>query len=113
MQIYLIFALAFSLLVAIFAVQNTETVVVKFLTFQFPVSLVLVILGSAIIGASTLFFFGLFKQVGAWMKIRQLNHQKEELEQQLKDLDSKVAAYEMQGNQAEVNDNTITVQETK
>lgn len=91
MQFYLISALVFSLLVAIFAIQNTETVVIKFLPWSFSVSLVLVVLGAAVAGALVLYFFGLFKQVGAWMKIRQLNNNKTELEQQVKNLEASLA----------------------
>lgn len=89
MQIYLVSALIFSLLVAVFAIQNTEVVVIQFLTWNFSVSLVLVILGSAVVGALALFFLSLFRQVGSWVTIRQLNHRKEELEKQLKKLEEK------------------------
>ncbi len=94
MQLYLISALLFSLIVAVFAVQNTETVIVKFLTFQFPISLVLVILGSAVIGALTLYFLSLFSKVSSWMKIRQLNQHKKQLEQQIQELEQKLSGIE-------------------
>lgn len=94
MQFYLICALVFSLLVAIFAIQNTEIVTIRFITYQFSVSLVLVLLGSAVAGALALYFLGLFKQVGTWFKIRQLNGRKEDLENQVKKLESKLASLE-------------------
>lgn len=94
MQLYLVCALVFSLIVAIFALQNTEVVIVKFLTFQFSISLVLVILGSAVVGAFSLYFLGLFKQVGSWFKNRQLNNRKEELEKQVKELETKLGSLE-------------------
>ncbi len=101
MQVYLISALLFSLLVAVFAIQNTEQVIIKFLTFQFPISLVLVILGSAVVGALSLYFLGLFKQVGSWIKFRQLQHQKEDLENQVKKLQEKLASLEAAKNLCE------------
>ncbi|QNB45293.1 DUF1049 domain-containing protein [Thermanaerosceptrum fracticalcis] len=101
MQVYLISALLFSLLVAVFAIQNTEQVIIKFLTFQFPISLVLVILGSAVVGALALYFLGLFKQVGSWIKLRQLQHQKEDLENQVKKLQEKLASLEAAKNLCE------------
>ncbi|MBZ4655228.1 MAG: hypothetical protein JG781_2587 [Peptococcaceae bacterium] len=101
MQVYLISALLFSLLVAIFAIQNTEQVIIKFLTFQFPISLVLVILGSAVVGALALYFLGLFKQVGSWIKLRQLQHQKEDLAEQVKKLQEKLASLEAARNLCE------------
>jgi len=92
MQFYLILALLFSLLVAVFAIQNTEVVVISFLTWKFSVSLVLVLLGSAVSGALVLYFLGLFKQVGAWFKIRQLNSHKEGLEKQVHKLEEQLLA---------------------
>ncbi len=98
MQIYLITALLFSLLVAVFAVQNTEIVTIRFITWQFSVSLVLVILGSAIVGALALYFLGLFKQVGAWFKIRQLDGKKKDLEKQLEKLETMIKGAEESPN---------------
>lgn len=99
MQFYLISALVFSLLVAVFAIQNTEVVVVKFLTFQFPISLVLVILGSAVVGALALYSLSVVKQLGSWFKIRQLNHRKADLEKQVKELEEKVTTLEINENE--------------
>ena len=98
MQFYLILALIFSLLVAVFAIQNTELVMVSFLTWDFSVSLVLVLLGSAAAGALVLYFLGLFKQVGAWFRIRQLHSQKEGLEKQMQKLEERLK--EMQAEKA-------------
>ena len=56
MQGYLVSALIFALLVAIFAIQNTTVVVINFLMWEFHTSLVLVILGSALLGALLYFF---------------------------------------------------------
>jgi len=89
MQLYLISALVFSILVALFAVQNTEEVVVKFITFQFRIPLVLVILGSAAVGALALYFLSLLKQFDFWLKVRHLNSRKKELERQVKELEKK------------------------
>lgn len=94
MQFYLLSSLLFALVVAIFALQNTEIVIIKFLTFKFPASLVLVILGSAIIGALALFFLGLFKQFGSWFRFRSFRQEKELLEKHLAELEEKVATLE-------------------
>lgn len=94
MQFYLISALVFSLLVAVFAIQNTEVVVVRFLTFQFPISLVLVILGSAVVGALALYSLSVVKQLGSWFKIRQLNSRKIDLEKKVRDLEEKLTSLE-------------------
>ncbi len=96
MQFYLIIALIFSLLVAIFAIQNTALVVVSFLTWQFSIPLVLILLGSAVSGALVLYFLGLFKQVGSWFKIRQLNSHKESLEKQVQKLEEQLKDMQVQ-----------------
>ncbi|WP_366924964.1 lipopolysaccharide assembly protein LapA domain-containing protein [Metallumcola ferriviriculae] len=73
MQFYLVSALLFALLVAIFAVQNTELVTINFLAWQFKeISLVLVILGSSVIGAVFLFFLGMVKQFSQYRSNKEL-----------------------------------------
>lgn len=99
MQFYLISALVFSLLVAVFAVQNTETVVIKFFAWSFSISLVLVVLGAAMAGALVLYFLSLIKQVGSWMKIRQVSNRKKDLENQVKKLEEQLASIKNQAEQ--------------
>lgn len=113
MQFYLISALAFSLLVAIFAIQNTEMVVIKFLTWSFSISLVLVVLGAAVAGALVLYFLGLFKQVGSWIKIRQLNQRKNELENQVKKLESQLSEIKEKAEPHETTGNATTTPAAK
>ncbi len=87
MQIYLMGALIFALLVAIFAIQNTNPVDIKFLTFKLQeISLVLVILGSALIGAVVVFFLGAVKQISSYRQIRELKKENENLKDELKNL---------------------------
>lgn len=50
-QLYLIFALLLATMVAIFAVQNAQTITVRFLVWTFQSSVVVVILISAGVGA--------------------------------------------------------------
>lgn len=51
---FVVFALVFALFVAIFALQNSSTVTVSLLFWSFQTSLVLIILGSATLGALTI-----------------------------------------------------------
>jgi len=102
MQFYLICALVFSLLVAVFAVQNTELVVIKFLTWSFSVSLVLVLLGAAAAGALVLYFLGLVKSVDTWMKIRQLSNEKAELENKCQNLENEL--FRLKGKEEPANE---------
>jgi uncharacterized integral membrane protein len=94
MQLYLIISLVFALLTATFAVQNTVVVPVRFFMLEFNTYLVLVILGSLIVGALLLFLLGLFKQFIGWRKLRELNQKKEALEAQMKGLEAQMKAAE-------------------
>jgi uncharacterized integral membrane protein len=90
MQLYLVLALLFALLVAVFAVQNTMTVQIAFLFWQFKVSLVLVILGAASFGALCVFLVGMFKNLGTWRKNRELENKNKLLNEKVKELEEKI-----------------------
>lgn len=62
MQIMLVLFLGLALLIAVFALQNAGFVSIRFLLWQFDVSLVLVILGSALLGALAAVLAGLFRR---------------------------------------------------
>ena len=84
MQFYWILSLLFALIVALFAIQNAEAVDIRFLTWQFKdISLVLVILGSAVAGAVILFIVGAMKQVKMAWKIREAEGKIRKLEIEL------------------------------
>lgn len=91
MQIYFVIALVFSLLVAIFAIQNSTPVDIKFLVWEVEkISQVLVILGAAAIGALIVLSMSLGKQIRLIIQIRQLTQyvaqlrdEKQKLKQQL------------------------------
>ncbi len=63
LQIRLILALAFAMVIALFAVQNAATVEVRFLAWHFETTLVIVILASTAVGALVVGLLGFFKQV--------------------------------------------------
>lgn len=64
MQVYLVLALLFSLCIAVFAVQNASQVNINLFFWQLNnISLVLVIFGSALIGALVAGLFGIVKQI--------------------------------------------------
>ncbi|HHU50735.1 MAG TPA: LapA family protein [Firmicutes bacterium] len=65
MQILILLTLVFSLLVAVFALQNAYPVTVHFLAWKFEASLALVILFSVLAGALLFGFFGLAHQARA------------------------------------------------
>ncbi|HHV62280.1 MAG TPA: LapA family protein [Firmicutes bacterium] len=70
MQAYLIIALVFAIAVAIFAVQNSGAVTVRFLNWQSDTSLIFVILGSAVAGALAVGLVGFMKQISLSIKLR-------------------------------------------
>lgn len=89
MQFYLVCALVFALAVAIFAVQNTAAVTISFLLWQFKTSLVIVILGSASLGALFVFAVGTFKNVTNWRKIKELKGKNKILQEELENYKKK------------------------
>lgn len=74
----LIFALIFALLVAIFAVVNVEAVPVNYVFGITEIPLILVILGSALVGGLVVGLFGMIRQYRLGRKIKQLEKGLEE-----------------------------------
>jgi uncharacterized integral membrane protein len=72
-QTYFLVALLFALSVAVFAIQNPESVNIRFLFWQISgISKVLIILASAAVGAVTVIFLGSWWQFKKARYIRQL-----------------------------------------
>ncbi len=72
MQVLTITAIAFSLLLCIFVLQNASPVDIKFLFWQFRgISLALVIFGSVALGALTMFLIGLGSQLKRSLRLRE------------------------------------------
>lgn len=68
-MIYLVLALFWALLVAVFAVQNAAPVEVRFLSWQVSVSVALLVIGATIAGAVFLGLLSLFRQVGMGLRL--------------------------------------------
>ncbi len=66
---FLAIALIIALAIAIFAVNNSTTVTLSFLMWQFQASLVVVILGSAALGATVVALLGLLRQISMNFKL--------------------------------------------
>lgn len=72
-QLYLVLGFLFALIVAVFAVQNTERVTIHFLFWQVQeASTVMIILISAGFGALAMFFLGFRWQYQKIKRIRRL-----------------------------------------
>jgi putative membrane protein len=89
-----VLALICALLVAIFAVQNAKPVVVAFLVWQFKISLVLVILGTAALGAAAAFLLGTVRLIRQSRRLKEADLCIERLEFELVRLQKSVKAKE-------------------
>ncbi|WNF36649.1 lipopolysaccharide assembly protein LapA domain-containing protein [Bacillaceae bacterium IKA-2] len=81
MPIAFIFSLLFSVLVVIFALQNSASVTINFLFVEHTISQALVILISAIFGAIIVLLLSMLKQFKSDMKIRTLTKTINKLEE--------------------------------
>lgn len=75
MQIRFIIALVFSIMVTVFALLNAQTTEVNLIFSSVRLSLALVILSSAAVGALIAGLLSAFKQISAMWKIRNLENQ--------------------------------------
>ncbi|KUJ90781.1 MAG: Uncharacterized protein XD65_0434 [Caldanaerobacter subterraneus] len=89
-QYYTILALIFAIIVAIFAISNAGPVDISFLYWHYSISQALVILLSAAIGAIIVGTIGLFGQIRYSVTIRGLNNRIKELEKEKEELNQKV-----------------------
>jgi uncharacterized integral membrane protein len=87
MQFWFIFSLLFSLIIAAFAVLNSETVTIKFFGINYQFAQSAVILVSAVFGAAIAVFLGLFGRIKLGLEIRDLH-------KQLKDAENKIVGLE-------------------
>lgn len=92
MQWRLTFAILFALIIAVFAVVNVKTVPVSYLFGVAHFPLILVILGSALIGALSLLLFGIVFQVRVIREKRNLERQLAAANQQLELIEKREAA---------------------
>jgi lipopolysaccharide assembly protein A len=87
-QVTVFLALAFSIVIALFAVQNTTPVAVQFLAFRADtVAVSVLVLISAALGAAAMLLLGLAREVGLRWRHRAVA-------QQLKTAQARVAALE-------------------
>jgi uncharacterized integral membrane protein len=83
-QVYFILAVLFALLVAVFAIQNPEPIVIQLFFWQFDkVPKILLILVSTAVGALVVVLLGLFWNIGKFIHIRHLENEIRELEVRL------------------------------
>ena len=91
MHVYLIVSLIFALLIAIFAIQNVAVVPIRILFWSYEASLVLVILGSVLIGVIITMLFELFQRLRRGAEHRELEKQVHHLTKENEDLQKALA----------------------
>lgn len=95
MQVITVIGLAFALLVAVFAIQNSMPVTVTFLKWRLvDVSLALVILGSAAAGALVVGLLGAVREIGLRLSLRSFRGKAERLSHELETAREKAASLE-------------------
>lgn len=98
MQVWFIFSLIFSLIVATFAVLNSEVVTIKFFWVNYELSQSAVILISAVFGAAIAIFLGLFSKIKSSLKIRELTNNLKNAEKKIELLSDSVKNYEQKAS---------------
>ena len=86
MRVWFVFSLLFSVLVAIFAVLNSNVVLIKLYWVDYQLSQSLVIILSAFLGALIATFLGVFGKIKSTLKIHELNSVVKTLEQKIIEL---------------------------
>jgi lipopolysaccharide assembly protein A len=94
MQFWFIVSLLFSLIVATFAVINSEFVTIKFLGLNYELTQSAVILISAVFGAAIAMFLGLYGRIKIGLKVRGLNKELKEAETQIEQLEETIKNHE-------------------
>lgn len=89
MQILLVLALVFASFVAVFALQNAQTVPIRFFAWERETSIAVIVLAAAAVGALSAVLAGLVRQLRSGLRYRQL---KSELARTRKELDDVRAA---------------------
>lgn len=88
-----IITLVFSVVVAVFALQNSDPIAVGFLFWHFKsVPLVIIMLGSALFGAFVTFVFSLRKSVSNKLKMHDLNKKLDAAQKQVSETSVKLEA---------------------
>lgn len=91
MQLLLVLALVFASFVALFALQNAQTVPIRFFAWERETSIAVIALSAAALGALSAALAGLVRQLAAGLRNRQL---KGELARAKRDLDAAAAEIE-------------------
>ena len=94
MQRNIIIILLFAIVIAVFAIQNASPVLITFFSWNYQVSLVVVVLGATALGTIIMGLVASFSQLRLRRELRTLNREKEALRQTYQDLKKQVKELE-------------------
>ena len=97
MQRNIIVILLFAILIAVFAIQNASQVLITFFSWEYQVSLVVVVLGATALGTIVMGLVASVSQLKLRRELRAVKREKEELRQTNYDLEKQLA--ELAGQQ--------------
>ncbi len=115
MQFGFVMSLLFAVIIAIFAVLNSDVVTIQLIFKKVELSQSVIILGSAAIGAIIAVFFGVFSKVKSSLKIRELKGEIKELETSLEKIQNENQALleSISQNTAEVRNDEVLEKDTE
>ncbi|TCO72707.1 LapA family protein [Marinisporobacter balticus] len=96
MQIWFIFSLVFALIVALFAVLNSDVVTINLLFSKYQLSQSVVILISATFGALIASFISVFSKIKGSLKTRELKNSIKQLESKVNELEDHNKTYALE-----------------
>ena len=91
LQLAVFLALAFSIVIAVFAVQNTTQVDISFLFFQARAPVSILVLVSAALGAGVMLLLGTAREVRIGLRTRRLGRQLRAAETRIQQLEANAA----------------------
>ncbi|GEM_PF-980761 len=98
MQVWFVFSLIFSMIVAVFAMLNPGLVNINFFGMNYELSQSVVILASTGLGAGIAVFLSLFSKIKSGFKNRELTNKLEDIEKKNKWLNEIVKKYEQEAS---------------
>jgi uncharacterized integral membrane protein len=101
MQLYVVLALIFAILITLFAIFNATAIPVNFLVADVEMPLALVIIGSALIGALAMLIFDAFRRLKSVKSTKELKKKIDELNKMIASKDETILKLESSVKQCE------------
>ncbi len=98
-QFSVIAALIFSIIIAVFALANSQTIFINYLYGKAEVSAIVVILCAAVSGAFAMFLFSIVRQIKASLRLRGLRNDIKILEERVRELEKERDFFQVKAEQ--------------